>query len=219
MKSVLIAAFILSLPTCALADDDDCIENIVGRVVCGNEAAAVRARIRAEQAFKDGKTEEYKASKSRSSFKSGSVYSSFKNTIAVRGGYIFDSSGGGTGYSGGLAYVRTVNNSPNAIKLDFELYGATDSFGATDVGALLASVVWQYEGGVVQPFISGGIGYLAATNGVYDVDGFAYQGRAGLNFQVIRRLGIETAYRYLGVTNSNGSDALHGAELNFNIDF
>ena len=64
--------FLLSLvaATPALAQDD-CIENIVGRTVCGADAEAVRARIRAEQAVKDGKTEEYRAGASSTSFKSG----------------------------------------------------------------------------------------------------------------------------------------------------
>lgn len=226
MKHVLCAASLLLTSSAAFAQDD-CIENIVGQTVCGADADAVRARIRAEEAIARG--EEPARAKRRSH--SGSVYSRFKNTIGLRNGYAFDVTGGGDGYYGSVAYTRKLNNSPNAFKIDFELLGFADSYTyyyyynssvistRTAAGAFLTSLMWQYENSPVQPFVSAGIGYLAISDGIYSEGAFAYQARAGVNVPIVPRIGIEGAYRYLGASFENGSVHAHGAELNLNINF
>ena len=217
MNRFLVAAFLM-MSSAAFAQDEDCIENIAGQTVCGADADAVRARIRIEAALARG--EEPKRPKRQSS--AGSMYSRFKNTIALRSGYAFDVTGGGDGFYGGLAYTRKLNNSANAFKLDFELLGFADSdyyYSSTSAGAFLTSVMWQYENSPVQPFLSAGVGYLVVSDGFSSADAFAYQARAGVNVPIIPRLGLEGAYRYLGASNSYGSADIHGAELNLNINF
>ena len=226
MKYLLsLLASVAVLPAGALAGDaasqDDCIENIIGLTVCGEQAQAVRARLEAEAASEAGRAEKHRKKRSSKNSFEGSAYSLFRNTVSLRSGYIFDTRGSldEKGYSGGLAYTRRLNDGPLAVKSDIELYGADlDSFDG-GVGAIITSVILAYEPGRIQPFISAGMGYSGIFTSAGDVDAFVYQGRGGVNLALTQRFGLESAYRYLGFVNGNGRSAMHGAEVNLNVNF
>jgi len=222
MFRILFCFVCLAVSSSVFAQDSgalDCIKNSAGNTVCGDEAEAFREKIRAEQRAANADASTYKTASSNRS-RRGSSYSRFGNTIGLRGGYIFGSTGGGDGTYGALAYTRKINASDLAIKLDFELYGAVNTFGTDGIGGFISSVIWQYEDAPVQPFIGIGVGYANVSN-VFGASAatFVYQGRAGFNIPIIPRIGIEAAYRYTGLTDFRTSVDLQGAELNLNINF
>jgi len=240
MKRSVIAAmlFVIAHPAAA---QEDCIENIVGRTVCGADADAVRARIRAEQALKDGKTEEYKASASGSSFKSGSVYKNYGNQAFVRGGYVFAGRGGSAfedGFGGSIGVRHPFAHSGrSAYSIEGELLYARNSedgipFGTPVDASIwtltgLVSLRWDYETGAgINPFLSvgGGPSYVrykiesGLVSGSDDDFTFAYSGRAGFQIELTDQLSLEPAYRYLGTTQP-GTPGAHSGEIGVNLSF
>jgi|GEM_PF-3322842 len=215
----------------------DCIENAAGQTVCGAEAEAVRARIEAEEAYKNGAGDSYqrKASKRR---RSGSVYSNFGQKVFLRGGYTFAASAGeplveleGSGLVGGIGYSRLLNRSGSS-KFFTEgevvyIEGDGDAAISIDTISFLTSLRWEYDVGGVSPFVSGGVGlaYLRATSPLTTVTdnsiNFAYTGRAGIVTSVSHHLSLEAAYRFAGALNSGllGNLSSHSAEIGLNYDF
>jgi opacity protein-like surface antigen len=170
----------------------------------------------------------------------GSVYSSYDRAIFLRPGYIFAARGAGsfdapavaTGYrstfhragrsafawEGELHYLRDSE--------DFLVLGVpteTSLWGLTGLGG----VRWTYAlSDVVSPFASIGVGpsYFRGkveSGGITVADGdftVAYSGRTGLEFNISEQFSLETAYRYLGTTQS-GTPGFHSAEVGLNLNF
>lgn len=123
MSRVLCVISVLSVGASAIAQDDNCIENAAGMIVCGADADAVRARIRAESAMYENKTEnvstevamptesivnasamqavsaesESGQTYERKKKRSGSVYKDYGQAVFLRGGYAFASHNFGDG--------------------------------------------------------------------------------------------------------------------------
>lgn len=90
-----------------------------------------------------------------------------------------------------------------------------------------AALRWQYNfNGAVAPYASlgAGPGIILSTleSGASEVSEtdvvFAYTGRAGLEFNVTPRFGVEAGYRYLGVTDATTA-GFHAAEIGLNFKF
>ena len=286
MRLVAFAGVLSLLSGVAAAAGDDCVENAAGQVVCGVDADAVRARLRAEERLKTPGMDEPAGVKSASAAASayveptpaetsymddeggksgagaagpvyasetvdapqapaapksrGSVYSSYDRAILIRPGYIFSARGAGsfdapsvaTGYR---SVFHRVGRSTFAW--EGELHFLRDSEDLLVLGVPVSTTFWGFTGlgGVrwnyalvdhVSPFASVGVGpaYFRAkasspTGSVSDGDiTFAYSGRAGVEFNISDQFSIETAYRYLGTTQS-GTPGYHAGEVGLNYNF
>lgn len=223
----------------SLAQQSDCIENVAGRTVCGADAEAVRARMRAEAQY----------AKDPNSWprREGSLYPSWTNGAFVRGGYAFH--GHMLGVSGDIsaptaaAGVRHTISRYDRSRFLFETEAvyARDSATVTDGTDVyeatvwnitgLAALRWQYDTRAgVSPFASFGVGpsywkgrlragtlsdpdLFAVSDGTW---AFGYSARVGFEAGLSDRVSFETAYRYLGATN-NGSAGIHAAEAGLNL--
>jgi opacity protein-like surface antigen len=170
----------------------------------------------------------------------GSVYSSYKETAFLRGGYVFDTSNDLGDYQGpqfSVGYRKVfAERGRSAFSIEGELIYSRDSddilvlgvpveltiWGLSGVGA----VRWQYALGAINPYASLGIGpgyfHASADDGVTKIsDGdftFVYTGRTGVAFNVSEQFTLETGYRYLG-TSQSGAPAYHSAEVGLNYNF
>lgn len=170
----------------------------------------------------------------------GSVYSSYDRSIFLRPGYVFAARGAGsfgapsvaTGYrsvfhrAGASAFAFEGELHFLRDEEDFLLLGVpteTTLFGLTGLGG----VRWSYAlAEYMSPFASVAIGpsYFRGkveSGGVTLADGdftLAYSGRAGVEFNISDQFSLETAYRYLGTTQS-GTPGFHSAELGLNYNF
>lgn len=220
------------------AQGSDCIENIAGRTVCGSEAEAVRARMRAEAQYAKDPNSWPK--------NEGSLYPSWTNSVFVRGGYGFhghllDESVDFSAPMGAVGFRHTISRyNRSRFLFEMETVYARDSGEVTDgidVAELtvwgvtgLASIRWQYDTRAgISPFVSAGIGpsyWKGKLDPTSDPDiftisddgwAFGYSGRAGFEAALSDSISFEAAYRYLGATN-DGSFGIHAAEagLNFN---
>jgi opacity protein-like surface antigen len=236
--SIIAALFAITAPAYA---QNDCIENLEGKVVCGDEADAVRERIRTEVVARQGGGDDFK--QSRTTFRSGSAYSGFRNAAFVRGGYIFAARGGGAtsgesapSIAAGFRF-KTYQQGNSVISSETEVLYARDSdtvdLLGTPVDATLWGVAgltgfrWDYRTGViVSPFASVGVGPAYFRGKLDDgltviSDGdwtFAYSGRAGVTLDISESVSLETAYRYVGTTQA-GTPGLHSGELGLNLKF
>jgi len=238
MFRTILAVTSLLTATSAFAQDKDCIENIAGKVVCGSDADAVRARIRAEARYAENPDNPAKARRS------GSVYNNFGQSLFVRGGYIFAAHSGGVSDQASAPMFAVGYRAPmsrfgrNRWNFETEVVYARDSedivlippttltlSGYAITG--LASVRWEYDTrSAISPFISAGVGptYARAkvSDGITEIaDGewaFGYSGRAGLEAHLSDRVSMEAGYRYLGATNS-GTAGLHTGEVGLNLNF
>jgi opacity protein-like surface antigen len=166
----------------------------------------------------------------------GSVYGSYTEAAFVRGGYIFEGDAEAPSISTGYR-KKFRQNGRSSFALEGELLYLRDTEDGTLLGvpfeatlwglAGLGAVRWQYAlGEHVSPFASVGIGpaYFRGkveSGGTTVSDGdftAAYTGRAGLEISFSEKISLETAYRYLGTTQS-GAPAFHSAELGLNYNF
>lgn len=233
-RSIIVAVIAIATPAYA---QNDCIENLEGKIVCGDEADAVRERIRAEVVARHGGGDEFKQSKS--TFRSGSAYSGFRNAAFVRGGYIFAARGGGAATSESAPSIaagfrfKTYQNGKSVISSETEVLYARDSESVAPLEFTLSGITaltgfrWEYKtGSGVNPFASVGIGpgyaRLKIDDGidavVLDDWTFAYSGRAGVSLDITKAISIETAYRYLGTTQV-GTPGQHSGEVGLNFGF
>ena len=222
----------------AAAQNQDCVENIAGEIVCGDAASAVRARIRAE------------ANQAKNPDKPVSGWSKYATTgdgeaIFLRGGYIFgwhdeglsdniDAPMVSAGYRGSMSKLRNVawsyetefiyaRNKETITVLTIPL--EQKQFGIAGIAAMR----WDFTGARVGPFVSVGVGpvysrarieELSTTTLLLDESdwGFGYTGRAGLHAQVSNNIALEFGYRYLGASNDYVG-GLHTGELGVNWRF
>lgn len=242
MKLNIAAALaVASMGAAASAQDNDCIENITGQLVCGADADAVRARIRAEEEYARAVEEGRDPSeiKPRRSSSSGSVYGRYGQAAFVRGGYGFAAHGGGESGSvdtllGAVGYRTALGRgSGSRLSLETELVYTGDSETALGVKATVTSYTGLFSmrwdaapGSFINPFLSAGVGpayyRLKLSDGVTSVsDGsfaLGYSGRAGLEANFAEQFSLEAAYRYLGATD-NGTIGMHAAEIGLNYKF
>lgn len=282
-------AFAVAASLCggaALAEDDDCIENAAGQTVCGLDAEAVRARLRAEErletpgmkapagkpatAYAEPADAEVQYADDQGAAPTeasgvvdpvyvnvaaeepevpapaparesrGSVYGAYDRSIFLRPGYSFAARGAGsfdapTVASGYRSVFHRAGRS--AFAWEGELHYLRDSEDLLVLGVPVSTTLWGLTGlgGVrwtyqlsdfMSPFASAGIGpsYFrarATSLGATVSDGeitFAYSGRAGVEFNISEQFSLETAYRYLGTTQS-GTPGFHSAEVGFNYNF
>ncbi|MCK5745997.1 MAG: outer membrane beta-barrel protein [Oricola sp.] len=241
MKSIISATLaIAALGASAWAQDDDCIENVVGQLVCGADADAVRARIRAEEEYAKAAA----AGRDPSEIKprrssSGSVYGRYGQAAFVRGGYGFSAHSGGASGSadtllGAVGYRTALGRgSGSRFSLETELVYTGDSETALGIEATatsytgLFSLRWDAApSSFINPFLSAGVGpayyHLKLSDGVTSIsDGsfvFGYSGRAGIEANFAAQFSLEAAYRYLGATD-DGTYGLHAAEIGLNYKF
>ena len=227
-------SFTAIAPSASAQQSDDCIENIAGVVVCGAQADAVRARMRAEARYAAD------PDKAKRQARSGSIYNSFGQSVFLRGGYIFASHGGGEADSasaplGAIGYrSRGARMGNHVWSFESEVVYARDSedivADITLSGFTLAGLLgarWEYATGTpVSPYASVGIGpvYVEATvsDGVIEINddtlAFGYSGRAGMEVQISNGVSVDLGYRYLGATNQ-GTAGLHTAEGGLNFNF
>lgn len=224
----------------AWAQDNDCIENITGQLVCGADADAVRARIRAEEEYAKAVAEgrdpgEIKPRRSSS----GSVYGRYGQAAFARGGYGFAAHGGGESGSvdtllGAVGYRTALSRGTGGrFSLETELVYTGDSETALGIKATVTSYTGLFSlrwdaapGSFINPFLSAGVGpayyHLKLSDGVTSAsDGsfaLGYSGRAGLEANFAEQFSLEAAYRYLGATD-NGTIGMHAAEIGLNYKF
>ena len=244
MKASLVSALVFAVFSApAFAQNDNCIENVDGVMVCGVAADAVRARLRAEQRYReqlaDGEIEPGEAPRQKQ-FRS--VYGAFGQAAFLRGGYAFAAHGNGSsgsvdGIIGSVGYRRALQPRTNGLSLEGEvvylrdgedgmLFGVpleTTTIGVTGIFALR----WDANPtGVITPYVSAGVGpaYYDVEIESGDVsvsDGavfFGYSGRAGLEAQLSDRISLEAGYRYLGATR-DGNVGIHSGEMGLNYNF
>ncbi len=233
------AAVLLAAYAGGALAQDDCIENAAGKTVCGSDADAVRARIRAEARYEENPDRPLKRH-------SGSVYDGFGPALFVRGGYAFAGLNPGPNVSAdaplfSIGYRTPVARSgQNLISFETEVLHtrASETFLDPFVGpgearlwalAGLFGLRWQYVAQGVSPFASVAIG-PGYVKGKLDFDDpllvsvtddeFAlfYTGRAGLAVPIGDRVGVEWAYRYLGATRESTFGA-HAAEMGLSLSF
>ncbi len=139
---------------------------------------------------------------------------------------------GAVGYRAKLARAGA-----SMFALEGEVVVARGSIDVTD-GVLFAEFTewdvapqlnlrWQYNfHRTVAPYASVGVG---PTFAFYEIDSsfggisgddvlFSYNGRAGLEFSITNRFGIEGGYRYFGVTEGV-TVGFHAAEVGLNFKF
>lgn len=157
--------------------------------------------------------------------KSGGVY------VGAHGGAAFPSGSGSglidTGYVvGGQVGYKFQNNFRAELSGDYinhsgSVGGVTGTISLYDV---LVTGYYDFNLGNFIPFIGAGIGYLNGSVSVsfagttvtgYGQGAFAYQGTAGIGYQITPRVVINVAYRYLGATNSGGGENIIQAGLDF----
>lgn len=180
----------------------------------------------------------------QSSFKTGSVYSSYGASAFMRGGYAFSAHGSGSSgsidaitFAAGFAPVPKWNFGNSTLGFETEAVYFRDG-EEIDLGALgiidttlwgltgLLSLRYEYDMGAIRPFLSAGVGpaYWRASidDGITEVsDGdfkLGYSGRAGFEAALSERVSLEAAYRYLGGT-VDGTVGFHSAELGLNLGF
>jgi opacity protein-like surface antigen len=121
--------------------------------------------------------------------------------------------------------------------LEGEIVVARETFDFDEAGVFVeysewnvapqANLRWQYNfHGSVAPYASIGVGptfafYDADTSiGDFSADDvlFSYNGRAGLEFAISERVGIEGGYRYFGFTDA-GTAGFHAGEVGLNFKF
>ncbi len=240
-KSLAAAVVICASP--ALAQSDDCIENIAGQMVCGSDADAVRARIRAEAAAARGEDPR----KSRGRSRSGSVYDTFGQAAFVRGGYVFsaDANHGeevnGDGFGVYAGYRAPISKRGfDALSLEVELGHQRTPHDkylfSIDAYSSMMSLRWDHA---FSPqfgyFASAGVGvaYLRAyandaVLGPFfweDEFTFGYTGRSGFRANISETFSLEAAYRYAGAlgVDFGGPYSLrlgsHSAELGLDVRF
>ncbi len=172
----------------------------------------------------------------------GSIYRQYGSAVFARGGLFFADTNTLTDVSqpyGSLGYRQIFAAKGKSIfSWEGEVLGARDSetlptgLMGSDIDvsstliAGLASARWDYVlSEVLSPFVSAGIGIAyvrgSVDDGVASISNddfeFAYTGRAGLAVNVTDQLGLEAAYRFVGVTA--GTDGFHGGELGLNYRF
>lgn len=136
------------------------------------------------------------------------------------------------------ARAKIARAGASMFGLEFETLVARDTVEISDgvgvfadisqwVVAPQANARWQYNfHGVVAPYASFGVGPAVVIQSIDSTIGqfrdtsvvFSYNGRAGLEFGLADRFGVETGYRYLGVTDE-GTAGAHAAELGLNFKF
>lgn len=241
MKPIVLTFVFAALAVEAGAQERDCIENIRGETVCGEQAEAVRARIRAEAAYAQNPS---KATRTRST----SPYTNFGPTAFIRGGYAFAGLNPGDNIPtdapliGAGARIPISRSGQNLLSFESEgvyIWGSDETFdplsGVTtdERGWALTGLFglrWQYlpSAGGISPFISAGVGPAYIRQSIRFDDGsptlsadtlaLGYSGRAGLSVTLAQNISIEWAYRYLGATR-NGTIGAHIAEMGLNLDF
>lgn len=178
----------------------------------------------------------------RPSTASGSVYGGYGGTVFVRGGYTFfgkdarnPNSAGMPHFSGG--YRRQL--APGS-RFSFEgelLYEKDDEIafigvGDADVSVValvgLASLRWDGDDFAwgLAPFVSVGFGpgyyKFEFDDGATVISdgqvGLSYSGRVGVEKELLDKISLEAAYRYLNSTTDAGVGQ-HAAELGLNYSF
>jgi len=216
----------------------DCIENAAGQTVCGAEAEAVRARIEAEEAYKNGAGDSYQRKASKRT-RSGSVYSSYGQKVFVRGGYSFAGHGAGafseTGPIIAAGYGRPIDLFGDSVSIEGEIVYVSNSDTVDILGIPVQNDLWGLTGlvslrwqpaGNIAPFASLGVGpaYYSTevTGGGLDASGsdlfLGYSARAGAVASIGDQFSLEAGYRYLGAA-LNGTIGYHAAEVGVNYEF
>lgn len=232
LRFILGASILLGVST-ADAQDDNCIENIAGDIVCGSDADAVRARLRAEARHARHPDRPIRSH-------SGSIYDSFGQSLFVRGGYIFAAHGGGVSDQASAPMAAVGYRSPMSKSGPHQWNFETEIVYVRDSEDILSSITvsgwaltgllslrWEYDtGSPINPYVSAGVGptyaQLKTSNGMTQIsDGewaFGYSGRAGIEAYLSNGFSMEAGYRYLGAT-SDGTGGLHTGEVGLNYNF
>jgi len=246
---------------CILADD--------GNVVCGDKADVERNRRREEKlrsyrlkihsesietsfSSKDQRLAQNVGTSGNDRNESGvnrhrtkprSLYSSYGQSVSLRGGYVFASNREGVDGSPsagifGAAYIKPIKRYGNhVLSLETEIVYSRDADSVTILGADVTSKIWsvtgllegRYEyvtGWGFNPFATFGIGPAYArsaltTAGAENREGalvLAYSGRAGLQANISEKISIEGGYRFLGSTFGDSS-IIQSLEVGVNLQF
>jgi len=230
---------------CILADD--------GNVVCGDKADVERNRRREEKLrsyrlkiHSESIETSFSSKDQRLAQNVGtprSLYSSYGQSVSLRGGYVFASNREGVDGSPsagifGAAYIKPIKRYGNhVLSLETEIVYSRDADSVTILGADVTSKIWsvtgllegRYEyvtGWGFNPFATFGIGPAYArsaltTAGAENREGalvLAYSGRAGLQANISEKISIEGGYRFLGSTFGDSS-IIQSLEVGVNLQF
>lgn len=210
-RTAIIVALVLGATPIHAQQKDDCIENITGKTVCGADAEAVRARIRAEARYAQNPEKPLP----KKSTASGSIYDSFRPAVFVRGGYTFaadanrglEAEGGGPSvFAGYRSPIWMQGNNAFSVETELGLQRAPreDMLASVDGYGALIALRWDHAFNQnFGMFASGGVGIAYLRAYVLDVFvedevTFGYNGRGGIRANLSRALSLEAAYRYTG---------------------
>lgn len=127
--------------------------------------------------------------------RAGSTYDDLGWTANIAGGYDF---GDGPRIELEGTYLRT------GVKRSYSSPAGISTGGSPEVWAGLVNFLYDFDLGLpLKPYLGGGIGYARTDIGGSKDWGFAYQGIAGMSFDLMPQLKATLDYRYLATEKVN----------------